>query len=151
MENSEARLFNMIDLLSEQRPFSPQKIEEITGIELKLNKNESNDYFSKYRSDEKTEKNDFNLSLELRLPTSESSHSDGLLILRIKPGICIKQDEIIKRFGIGEPKPPSPNMHPEKALLYIAYQYRWGKISFGFKYYEPKCLEAIVLNAIEEK
>jgi hypothetical protein len=42
-------------------------------------------------------------------------------------------------------------MHPEKALLYIAYQYRWGKISFGFKYYDPKCLEAIVLNAIEEK
>lgn len=151
MESRETDLFKMIDLLSKQRPFDPQKIEEITGLELKPSKNESNEYFSIYRSDGKSEKNDFNISLELRLPTSKSGHSDGLLILRIKSGICIRQDEIIKRFGVGEPKPPSPNMHPEKALLYIAYRYKWGKISFGIKYNEPKCLEAIVLNAIEEK
>lgn len=144
-------LFKMVDLLSEQRPFNTKKIEEITGLTLQPIDNESNEYFTKYRSEGKSEKHDFELSLELRFPTSKSSHSDGLLILHINSGICIKQDEIIKRYGLGEPKPPNSNMHPEKALLYIAYRYKWGKISFGIKYHDPQCLEKIVLNAIEEK
>jgi hypothetical protein len=149
MKNSADDLFNTIDLLSEQRPFDPTKIEEITGLSLQPIKNESNEYFTRYRSYGKSDKHDFELSLELRFPTSKSSHLDGILILHIKSGICVKQDEIINRFGLGEPKPPNPDIHPEKALLYLAYRYRWGKISFGIKYNDPQCLETIVLNAIE--
>jgi hypothetical protein len=151
MKSNTDDLFKLIGSLSEQRPFNTKKIEEITGLALQPIKNESNEYFTKYRSEGKSEKHDFELSLEMRFPTSKSSHSDGLLILHINSELCIKQDEIIKRFGLGEPRPPSPNMHPEKALLYIAYRYEWGKISFGIKYHDPKCLEKIVLNAIEEK
>jgi hypothetical protein len=149
MINSTSDLFDTIYLLSKQRPFDPKKIEEITGLVLQPIKNESNEFFSKYRSYGKSDKHDFVLSIELRTPTSKSSHSDGLLILYIKPEMCIRQDEIMGRFGLGEPEPGNPDMHPENALLYLNYRYSWGSIRFGIKYYDLQCLEHIVLDAIK--
>lgn len=150
MERNDDEIFTLVEYLTKQRPFSPEKIEKVTGLKLEIVDNKSNEYFNKYISVAKDDNISSSFSIELRVPTSKSSHSDGMLILGIQKEVCITQDDVINRYGEGEFTPPSPGMHPDIAKYYISYRYNWGKISYGLKYKDPKCLETIVLNAIDK-
>jgi hypothetical protein len=150
MINSKDDFFHMVKTLSEQRPFDPRKIEELTARNLEKIQSESNEYFLVYKSVE--EKNQYNdvISIELRVPTSKSSCEDGILIFELEPEACIDQNDIIGKYGLGEPSPPDPNMPREIALFYLSYTYDWGQLSYGFKVIGQECLNSVVLDATKQ-
>jgi hypothetical protein len=149
MIGSKENLFDIVEGLSEQRPFNKDSIENYTGQSLENIKSESNEFFSFYKSYKSNYQNN-NFSIELRVPTSKSSCIDGILILDLSIGTCITQEDVVNKYGIGEPWPPDPNMPDEIALFYLSYNYNWGQISYGFTVIDQECLSSIVLDAIQK-
>ena len=120
MINSKKDLFDMVNIISNHRPFDPGKIESLTDHKLENIKPESNEYFLIYRSlKDNVQRND-NLSIELRVPTSKSSCRDGMIVINLEPVNCIDQDDVVNEYGLGEPNPPHPNMPEEEALFYLS-------------------------------
>lgn len=150
MINSKNDFFNMVETLSEQRPFDLKKIEELTARNLKKIQSESNEYFLIYKSVKEKNKSNDVISIELRVPTSKSSCKDGILIFELEPETCIDQNDVIGKYGLGEPSPPDPNMPREIALFYLSYTYDWGQVSYGFNVIGQECLCSIVLDATQQ-
>jgi hypothetical protein len=150
MFSSKENLFDIVEGLSEQRPFNKDKIEKYTGQSLENIKSKSNESFSFYKSQKSDSQNIDNFSIELRVPTSKSSCIDGILFIDLSMEMCLTQEDIVNKYGLGEPWPPDPNMPDEMALFYLSYKYNWGQISFGFKVTDQECLRSIVLDATQK-
>ena len=150
MINSKDDFFKMVETLSKQRPFSPKKIGELTDRSLEKIQSESNEYFLVYKSVKEKIKNNGVASIELRVPTSKSTCEDGILIFDLEPELCIDQNDVISKYGLGEPSPPDPNMPKEIALFYLSYTYDWGQLSYGFKVMGQECLSSVVLDATKQ-
>lgn len=149
MIGSKHELFDIVEDLTKQRPFNPKKIERILGHVLKNVESESNEFFLTYKSQKNEAQDDDNLAIELRIPTSKSNCTDGMLILDLSLDTCITQDDVMDKYGESEATPPDPDEPTETASFYVSYNYHWGKISYGFMVIGQRCLNSIVLDAIQ--
>lgn len=149
MIGSKHELFDLVKDLSEIRPFNPKKIEKVLGHVLKNVESESNEYFLTYKSKKSETHGDDIFSIELRVPTLNTNCTDGMLILDLSLDECIKQEDVLNKYGEGEITPPDPNEPIETASFYVSYKYYWGEISYGFMVTGQKCLNSVVLNATQ--
>lgn len=143
-EQNPAALFQMVEALIRQRPFTLEAVSRIT--ETTLREAGSNQYFAMFMSvrDAKAPLRE----VELRLPTSASSKKDGILILSVDTAARITPETVEKQFG------SRPNLSvPEPAAPYeVAYTYKqpWGDLSFEFAR-RTRYLVAVILDAIESQ
>lgn len=143
-EQSATMLFDVIEALASQRPFTLEAVNRHAGTSLK--ETGSNDYFALFDSVGGAKAPI--RAVELRLPRPASSSGDGLLILQIDPSAGITKDAILARFGSKpELNVPEPSAPYEVSFAYG--QYRPGvdlKLQFargtGF-------LVAAILDAIQ--
>lgn len=137
-------LFQVIEALMRQRPFTLEAVSRIT--ESTLRKADSNEYFATFMSvrDAKAPLRE----VELRLPTSASTKKDGILILSIDTAARITTEAVEKRFGsrpeFSVPEPAAPHE--------FAYRYRqpWGDLSFEFAR-RTRYLVAVILDVIKSQ
>lgn len=135
-------LFQVIEALIRQRPFTRHAVRRITGTnpwEL-----DSNNYFKTFMSDQDAKATI--QAVELRIPTSASSKKDGLVILTVNTAARITPEAVRKHFGsepdLSVPEPAAPCQY--------AYTYRqpWGDLSFEFAR-RTEYLMTVAIDAIE--
>ncbi|MCL2178181.1 MAG: hypothetical protein FWC28_07870 [Proteobacteria bacterium] len=133
-------LWQTIDTLSQQIPFSKQKIETVLATELTEAVNKSNKLFHFFKSPPVVLSGGVVISnVDLRIKR-EGSHP-GFLVLEIG-GACITLEQIQEKYSelqISQlPRGQSPNEETGHSQLLP-----WGKLSLGFKAKNPLCLASV--------
>ena len=137
-----AALFQVVEQLMRNRPFTQHSVWQITRKPLPGRDAEK--YFDTYISDRGRKA--ILQSVELRMPTAESSMTDGMVILSVNPRARITPKAVMERFG---PMPSFIPPHPDAPIgCYLSYRHPWGELSFGFSR-GTEWLEKVVVDATE--
>jgi hypothetical protein len=137
-----AALFQAIEALMRERPFTQHAVWRIT--KKPLPGRDADKYFDTYISDRGRKA--ILQSVELRMPTPESSKMDGMVILTVNPRARITPLAVTKRFGSNPDFVPP---HPCAPIgCYYRYKHPWGTLSFGFAR-GTEYLETVVIDAID--
>ncbi len=140
-----SKILALISTLAASRPFKPDEVTRLTGASLKPEASVSNEYFTVYRSGDGTQAP--LKKVELRVPTSQSSRKDGLLLFEIDPATCVSQDEARRYFGQSpELSIPTPRQPPDSPI-YLNYSRPWGSLRLGFSRDDKSCLVSVVIDA----
>ncbi len=142
-------LFDLLPKLWGMRPFSQDQVTRLTGVALKKDASASNPFFHVFRSAHGAGPGTGSVTgVELRAPVDPTPGKEGLIVLQVSSTSCIRQKDVISRFGAKvEPMPPSAHGPPD-ALTYLAYHQEWGDLRFGFAQKGKQCLGAVVLDAL---
>ncbi len=135
-------LWQTIEALAKQVPFSKAKIEALLSAPLFETDYTGNDVFQFYASDRIELKGGVIISkVDLRI--KRQGVDPGFMVLNIE-GACVRLDEVRRYYGemtITE----TPRGHPDNVTAYTAIQH-WGELSFAFKERNPDCLAGIAFN-----
>jgi hypothetical protein len=123
-------IFNAITSIGSQIPFRGDAVARATGRMLSPVAEESSEYFRVLRSS--VDASQPFPEVEVREPTPLSPDKGGLVILSINSTPCVRQQDVMRRFG-EEPElePPTPRM-PPGSPVYLRYRVAWGTLKFGF-------------------
>ena len=138
-------LWQVIDLLTQQIPFSRQKIKATLSTQLIEVEDVFNKLYHFYKS----------VSIQLAggvvisnvdLRIKRYGNHPGFLVLRID-GICITVEELRKQYGdLQITQVPHGRSLDEETSLSSSLS--WGKLSFGFKERSPNCLATIAFDPL---
>jgi hypothetical protein len=137
-------VFEIVERIATAQPFVLDRIAAIVGFELiETGRSES----AGFRYAKGKDPGSVIAAVEIREQLAGSPGRGGLVILDLADRSCIKQADVMLRFGAG-PSLSVPTPHqPVDAPLYLSYPYDWGRTSFGFARSDEKCLTRIVLDA----
>jgi hypothetical protein len=143
MERS-GSVLDLVPRLAEKLPFRQEDVGKLTGVTLKRDDKTSNSSYDIYRS---TGPADRFTAVEVRQRVQAKAGKNGIVILDLAKGPCIRQKDAKARFG--EPagmEPPSPH-GPADEPTYLTYKQSWGELRLGFTNEDVECLVSIVLDA----
>ncbi|MCL2625299.1 MAG: hypothetical protein FWD46_00585 [Cystobacterineae bacterium] len=136
-------LWQAIDTLSQQIPFSKQKVETALATPLSEVDNNSNKLFRFFKSPPIRLAEGIVISnVDLRIKR-EGSHP-GFLVLEMD-GACLTLEQIRERYSELQitQLPRGRSLEEETSHSQLL---PWGKLSFGFKEKNPKCLASIAFE-----
>ncbi|MCL2778259.1 MAG: hypothetical protein FWD73_09665 [Polyangiaceae bacterium] len=133
-------LWQIIDALAQQIPFSKQKVEAVLSTQAVEWESQFNDLYRFYKS-QPVKLADGVIISTIDLRIKRSGNHPGLLGLDID-GTCITESQLIARYGrlriAGLPRGDSLD---EESVY--AQEMPWGTLSFGFKDRKPECLSSV--------
>jgi hypothetical protein len=136
-------LWQTIEAVTKQMPFSKEKMEALLSTSLFETDYTGNDVFRFYESNrvELTERVAIS-KVDLRI--KRTGDHPGFMVLNIE-GTCISLDEVRRHYGkmtiTDHPRGRSPDeVTSHSAIL------DWGKLSFSFKERNPDCLSSIAFD-----
>jgi len=137
-------VFEIVERIARAQPFVLDRVAPIVGFELiETGRSER----AGFRYAKGKDSDGVIVAVEIRERLQASPGRGGLVILDLADRSCIKQAEVMLRFG-AEPSLSVPTPHqPVEAPLYFNYPYDWGRTSFGFGRSDEKCLTRVVLDA----
>lgn len=140
-------VLDQLRALVDDRPFTAQRVGELTGHALEKVDAQSNEYFTIYRSASDPAREI--ASVEVREPTARSAGKTGMILLDVATS-CVKRAELGDRFGAELDKGPSV-LRPEQPRdtpAYATYRQPWGQLRLGFAR-DTGCLVKIVIDGNE--
>lgn len=139
----EMTLWQTIEALAEQIPFTRQRVEALLHTTLQETDNTGNDVFQFYESPpiELAEGVVIN-NVDLRI--KRMGGHPGFMVLEIG-GQCVTLDKIRVRYGSVR-MTDSPRGSSQHEKTHYAVKLSWGFLSFGFAQRNPNCLASIVFN-----
>ncbi|WP_246327140.1 hypothetical protein [Burkholderia guangdongensis] len=130
-------LWQAIDALAQQIPFSRTKIENVFAIPLAEADDEGNDVFQFFKSTP-FELSDGVIIEDVDLRVKRKGTHPGFMVLHVG-GSCVGLDVVRGRYNhLGITDVPH-GRSLDDATTYSA-TLQWGKLSFGFKERNPGCL-----------
>ena len=141
MNQADMGLWRVVDALARQIPFSKQKVE--TLLSTRLSDKNSTPYTTFLEGSGPELKEGVTIShIDLRLKPSGTG--PGFLVLDIG-GACVTVDQVKAHHEnlrvTGLPREGSPDEE-----TYYSKILPWGKLSFGFKEENPRCLSSVVFS-----
>lgn len=136
-------LLNKIDSLADGRPLSSISVARHLETILRPAEERSTEYTLIYVGG--SDAAGMFEEVELRLPASARPTGSQLLILTVSRASCVKESEIIERYGHGELSLPTPRQPPDSPV-YRVFPRAWGKLSFGFARDGSACLREVVID-----
>lgn len=87
-------VFETVEQLFENRPFSVEYAELLFRMTLEQNAEATNDYFAVYEGE--TDQTDTAITgVQLRIPTEQGDDQGGLIVLDVDPEQCIDKHEVV--------------------------------------------------------
>jgi hypothetical protein len=140
MKSSDKTLWQILDELSHQLPFSKKRIETVLSTQLSESDKRGNDIFLFYMSPPVNLADGIVISnVDLRLKR-EGSHP-GFLVLEIE-GAHITGAQVRKHYDHLKITDFPRGRSPEEATVY-SQDLPWGRLSFGFKERNRDCLASV--------
>jgi hypothetical protein len=141
--NSQMTLWQLIDSVSQQTPFSAVKIEKLFSTQLSEYDNPSNDVFRFYKGGRTTLANGVVISnVDLRI--KRQGPHPGFLVLELQ-GTCVGVEEVRKHYSGLEITDTPRGKSLDDVTSHTTIQ-AWGELSFSFKERKPECLSSIVFD-----
>jgi len=141
MNQSSKSLWQIIDALAQQIPFSKQKVEAVLGVQLVKTEHASSSYFDIFKNKQPIHLTEGAAISGVELRIKCGGKDPGLLFLHID-GVCITKDQLKVRYDqlriIQHPRGESL----EETTVYSP-DLPWGTLSFAFKERNPDCLARI--------
>ncbi|MCL2626149.1 MAG: hypothetical protein FWD46_04960 [Cystobacterineae bacterium] len=136
-------LWQVIEALAEQIPFSKQKVESVLGTQLTETEEGGNDLFQFFESPPLPLADGVVISnIDLRL--KRGGGHPGFLVLEVG-GVCLRLEQIRKKYtqlSIRE-LPRGRSLEEETSFSQML---PWGQLSFGFKERNRECLASIAFE-----
>lgn len=146
MNNNRMTLWKLIESLSQQVPFTREKIEYILAASLP--EREQNEHIISFHGKDIQLADQVVISnIELRL--NEKRPTPGFLVIDIN-GKCISLQQLQSHYGMLEITEAPRGRSLDEATTYSA-SFSWGALSFGFKESNPQCLSFVVLDPSNPK
>jgi hypothetical protein len=143
MMTSQMTLWQVIETLAKQVPFSKAKVESVLSIRLLESDERSNDVFQFFKGESIELMNGIAVSgVDLRIKR-EGPHP-GFLVLGLQ-GSCIGLEEVRKYYSNLEIT-STPRGGSLDEVTAHSTQQPWGRLSFGFKERKTECLASIVFD-----
>ena len=141
MKQADMTLWQAIDALAQQIPFSRKKVETLLSTHLEEKSGTTSWNFFEGPGPKLSEGAIIsNIDLRLRL----NSEGQGFLVLEIG-GACVTIDQIKAHYEnlriTGSPRGGSLN-----AQTYYSKTLPWGELSFGIKEENPRCLFSVIFR-----
>jgi len=138
-------LWEIIDALSRQLPFTKEKIERTLSINLNEPIYYGKDASRFFTSENLGLKNNVVVS-KIDFRTKPDGAGPGFLVLNFE-GACIGIAEIRHHYKTLEITASPRGNSLDEATNFSTIQH-WGELSFGFKERRPECLAYVVLNPL---
>jgi len=146
MNQLDKTLWQIIDALIQQIPFSKQKVEAVLAVQLIAAKN-ANEYYDFFRSPPIHLAEGVVIS-DVDLRIRREGKDLGFLVLGIG-GVCITEDQLKTHYSplkiIG-----TPHGHSLEEATTFSPDLPWGKLFFGFKERNPDCLATVGFDPKED-
>lgn len=136
-------LLDKIDGLANGHPLSSGRVAHHLQTTLRPVEEKSTEYTLIYVGD--SDAAEMFEEIALRLTASARPKGSQLLILTMRPTSCVKEAEIINRYGHGELSLPTPRQPPDSPV-YRVFRKPWGKLSFGIARDGSTCLRKVVID-----
>jgi len=136
-------LWQLIDRLGDQPSLSPARIERV--LPVKFAETYRNAYFSFHDAGRFDLAGPLHIDkVELRVSLTDAGR--GLVTLRVG-GACLPIEQVRARFAdlVLSDVPRGRSLDEEASY---ATRRAWGKLSFGFKERNPRCLATVVIDRI---
>lgn len=140
MSSKNITIWKIIDLISQQTPFTKEKIENATGGFLS-NKTEDGPVTSFTGDNVPLADDIFIQKVELR--QNSNRPGSGLVLLDVS-GRCISVEQLKTKYKMLEITEFPRGRSLDETTTYTSH-FPWGAISFGFKEKNPECLSWIVI------
>jgi hypothetical protein len=134
-------LWQVIDALIQQIPFTRKKVETVLAIQLIDTQQTVNPFFDFYESPAVIHLAEGVVISEVDLRIKREGPHPGILHLEIG-GICITIDQLEARYGTLKII-STPTGHSLEESFTYAPDLPWGKLYFGFKERNPDCLSGV--------
>jgi hypothetical protein len=148
MKTNQMTLWEVVDALSRQIPFEKEKIEVALASKLRETEDTGNDVFQFFKSD-RVYLQDGVVIANVDLRIKRSGGHPGFISLALE-GPCIDLDQLRRRYDkleiTGAPRGGSLDEQ-----TYHSVEMPWGKLSFGFKESNPKCLASVIFKPKEKR
>ena len=144
--NRQMNLWQAIDELAKQIPFSKDKVENVLSV--RLNEVEHNTY-RVFLEGGPVDFADGRRIANVDLRVGFDPGNLGFLVLSIE-GACVSLEQVRARYGSLEVT-DRPRGRSLDEMTSHSIQLPWGKLSFGFTVRNPECLASIVLNPRKDR
>ncbi|PCE34064.1 hypothetical protein [Burkholderia ubonensis] len=140
MTQPKATLWQAIDALAQQVPFSKTKIEQTLSTRLTETDEEGNDVFQFFKSTPVTLSDGVVIkSVDLRI--KRQGEHPGFMVLELG-GPCVGLDAVRGRYGHLEITDVPRGRSLDEATTHSA-QLPWGQLSFSFEERNPACVASV--------
>ncbi|AQW30134.1 hypothetical protein ACKZDW_16590 [Ralstonia syzygii subsp. celebesensis] len=148
MTQPKMTLWQAVDVLPRQIPFSKAKIENLLSAQLTETDEGGNDVFQFFKSSPvKLSDGVVIENIDLRIKR-QGSHP-GFMVLRVS-GPCISLDMVRSHYGNLEVT-DVPRGHSLEESTTHATTLPWGRLSFSFKERNPGCLASVTFKPKQEE
>ena len=146
MTNRQMTLWQAIDELAKQIPFSKLQVEAVLSVRLdEVDRNTSTVFMEGGPVDLADGRRIAQIDLRVGLDPGNF----GFLVLNID-GACVGLEQVRSRYGNLEIT-GTPRGHSLDEMTSHSVQLPWGELSFGFKERNRKCLASIALNPRKDR
>ncbi len=143
MTQSKMTVWQAIDALTQQIPFSKTKIENLLSTQLTETDDGGNDVFQFFKSNP-VKLSDGVMIENVDLRIKRAGPHPGFLVLNIG-GSCIGIDVVRSHYGDLKITDTPRGRSPDEVTSHSA-MLRWGELSFSFKERNPNCLASIAFD-----
>ena len=147
MNHAPLTLWQTIEQLVQQVPFTPEKVQQTVGTPLKI---EEQDEFSKsWTGGEISLRDNIRVTRTGLTLGPNGEFTDFSALALFMSGACITRDQVEEHYRpLRLIEAPRGRSLEESAVWAIAQP--WGELRFAFKERNPDCLYSVVLAAPEE-
>ena len=136
-------LWQAIDALARQIPFSKLKVQSVLLTDLIERENPSNELFQFYRSNPIELMEGVKITnVDLRIKRSDAH--PGFMVLNID-GACVTLNQVRAHYG-GLEITDTPRGRSLDDVTSYTTKLSWGELSFSFKERKPECLASIAFD-----
>jgi hypothetical protein len=140
---SQMTLWQVIENLAKQVPFSKTKVESVLSIRLLENDERSNDVFQFFKGEYIELTNGIAVSrVDLRI--KRDGPHPGFLVLELQ-GTCVGIEEVRRHYR-GLEITDTPRGKSLDDVTSHTTKQAWGELSFSFKERKPECLSSIAFD-----
>ena len=143
MTTKQMTLWQVIEALARQVPFTKAKLEALLSTTLSETDDTGNDVFQFFKSNRVALQSGVEIA-NVDLRVKRVGPHPGFMVLEIG-GTCITLDQVRRHYSALKITDTPRGRSLEDATSYTAYL-PWGELSFSFRELNPECLASIAFN-----
>lgn len=145
---SEHKIFDVIDRLIADVPFTPEKVGKTLDVRLVRDEESDSAAVEAYAQPESVKGGPYE-SVDLRMPDEDIGDGTVFLSVTVRSGDGVDQAAIGDHYGTEfETEIPSPHYKPGTVPVYLKYDREWGTLSFGVTADSERKLVRFILETL---